>query len=108
MHPSSNLRKGQATGLSTDVEAIMATAADVQRLVAHGINVDGSLKPEAIRALLKLKGLNIRAMAELHGYTDPQFHQVINQEYNDHAVQDIIAENLGLPADRIWGRKQVA
>lgn len=100
-----NPRKGMGVGLSPDVEAIMTMAADVQRMVAQGINPDGSLKPEAIRALLKLRGVNIRALAELHGYTDPQFHQVINRDYPDKAVQDLLADALGLPAVRVWGRR---
>lgn len=97
--------KGTAIGLSSDVEAIMSTVTDVQRMVARGINPDGSLRPEAIRALLKLRGHNIRALAETNGYSDPQFHQVINREYRDRAVEDIIARALDLDADRIWGRR---
>lgn len=100
--------KVSSVGLPVDVEAILSTAADVQKMVSYGINTDGSLKPEAIRALLKLRSINIRALAELHGYTDPQFHQVINREYADRAVQDVLAEALGLPADRIWGRGTAA
>ncbi len=105
MLPEKPLRKRAAYGLPPSVQAILATAADVQQMISHGINPDGSLKPEATRALLKLKGVNVKALAETHGYTDPYFHQVINREYRDAKVEDIIAATLGLLSDRIWGRQ---
>lgn len=105
MLPQKPARKRAAYGLPPSVQSILATAADVQQMVSHGINPDGSLKPEAIRALLKLKGINVKALAETHGYSDPYFHQVINREYKDARVEDVIAEALGLLADRIWGRQ---
>lgn len=100
-------RKGAASGLPTNVPAILATAADVQQMISHGINSDGSLSPEAFRALLKLKGVNLKALTELNGFQDPIFHQVINREFQNETVQNIIAEVLGLSADadRIWGRQ---
>lgn len=99
------VRKRAAYGLPPSVQSILATAADVQQMISHGINPDGSLKPEAKRALLKLKGVNVKVLAESHGYTDPYFHQVINRECKDAVVEDIIATALGLLSDRIWGRQ---
>jgi lambda repressor-like predicted transcriptional regulator len=90
-------------GLSTDIQAILSTAAVVQQVITQGINSDGSLKPGVIRALLKLKGINVRALAKANGYTDPQFHQVINGEYQDSKVQGIIATALGIKVSNLWG-----
>lgn len=105
MTPSKPVRKRAAYGLPPSVQAILATAADVQQMISHGINPDGSLKPEAIRALAKLKGIQIKALAETNGYTDPYFHQVINRECRDVDVEDILADALGLASDRMWGRQ---
>jgi lambda repressor-like predicted transcriptional regulator len=105
MLPEKLPRKRAAYGLPPSVQSILATAADVQQMISHGINPDGSLKPEAMRALLKLKGVNLKALAETNGYSDPYFHQVINREYRDVVVEDVIAGCLGLLSDRIWGRQ---
>ena len=101
--------RGAAPGLPAHIPSILATAANVQEMIAQGINPDGSLSPEAIRALLKFKGVDIRALAKATGYTDPQFHQVINREYRNEAIENAIAEALGLKAsaDRIWGRSSI-
>lgn len=107
MLPQTPRRKGVANGLPTNVQAILATAADVQQIISHGINPDGSLKPEAFRGLLKIKGVNVKALTELHGFVDPIFHQVINREFRNETVENIIADVLGMSteADRIWGRR---
>lgn len=106
MLPESAPRKRAAYGLPPSPQAILQTASDVQSLMASGINLDGSLRPEAIRALLKLRGINLRSLAETSGYTDPYFHQVINRECRDVVVEDVIAEALGMDADRIWARRR--
>lgn len=105
MLTETNPRKGEAVGLSPNVEAILATAAGVQSLIANGINPDGSLKTEAIRALLKLRNINIMALAEANGFDDSQFHQVLNKDYANPVIQAIIAAAIGLPVERIWGQK---
>jgi lambda repressor-like predicted transcriptional regulator len=98
---------GAAGGLPMNLQAALATAFHVQQLVVPGINPDGSLRPEAFRALMKLKGVNIRALAELHGFDDSTFHHVVNRLYRNEVAENIIAEALGLRAvaDLIWGRR---
>lgn len=98
-------QEGLAIGLSTNLAAYLASTQDLQRILAHGVNPDGSLKPEAIRALLKFRGMDVKAMAELYGTSDQYFHQVLNRHRRDRRVEDLIAEKLGLSADRVWGRK---
>ena len=98
-------RKRQAFGLSTDVQAILSTSSAVQNMLASGINTDGSLKPEGIRALLKLKGITISALAAERGITVQYVLQVIDRQRGGRAVEDLIAEKLGLPADQVWGRR---
>ena len=105
MLPEKAPRKRAAYGLPISVQAIVATASDVQQMISHGINQDGSLKPEAIRALLKLKCVGLRSLAETSGYSDAYFHQVIDRIRRDARVEDVIAGCLGLEADRIWGRQ---
>jgi len=105
MLPEKAPHKRAAYGLPMDVRAVVATASDIQGLMADGINPDGSLKPEAIRAVLKLKGQSIKILAETHGYSDAYFHQVIERQRRDARVEDIIAERIGLEANRIWSRR---
>jgi lambda repressor-like predicted transcriptional regulator len=94
-------------GLSKDTRAILATATVVQHLVAEGINNDGSLQPRVIRALLRLMGVSLRSLAKANGYTDTQFHQVINGEYPDPKVRNIIAAALGVDPSSLWGPASV-
>lgn len=98
--------RGAAPGLQPHIPSILATAATLQQILTDGINPDGSLSPEAIRSLLKFKGIVIHSLVEANGFTDPQFHQVINREYRNEVIENIIARALGLEssADRIWGR----
>lgn len=98
-------RKRVAYGLPVSVDAIVATASDIQTLMADGIRPDGSLKPEAIRALLKMKGKSVKVLAETHGYSDAYFHQVIDRIRRDVTVEDAIAKCIGLEANRTWGRR---
>jgi lambda repressor-like predicted transcriptional regulator len=108
MLPEKAPRKRAAYGLPMDVRAVVATASDIQGLMADGINQDGSLKPEAIRALLKLKGQSIKVLAETHNYSDVYFHQVIDRVRRDPRVEDIIAGCIGLEANRLWSRQPAA
>lgn len=102
MLPENPQNQGAAIGLP---EAWLHSTQDVQRIMSGGVNLDGSLKPETIRALLRFAGLEITAMAEIFGVSHQYFHQVINRERPDRRIQDLIAERLRLNADRIWGRK---
>jgi len=96
--------KGVATGLPTvNVSAVVKTAADIQKVMGTGINGDGSLKPETIRALLKFKGINLRVLAETNGYLDPWLHQIINREYPDIRVRRLLADAIGFDYERVWG-----
>jgi len=94
--------QGGAEGLP---EAWLHSTQDVQRIMAGGVNLDGSLKPEMIRALLRFRGIDITAMAEAYGVSHQYFHLVINRERPDRRVQNLIAERLQMDADRVWGRK---
>ncbi|WLT30752.1 helix-turn-helix domain-containing protein [Geothrix sp. PMB-07] len=105
MLPEKPSRKRVAYGLSANAKSVVETASSIQGLMADGINLDGSLKPAAIRALLKLKGQGIRVLAESNGYSDAYFHQVIERIRRDVDVEDILARCIGLEADRIWGRQ---
>lgn len=87
----------------TNVQAIFRTAAAMQKRVADKINPDGSLKPEVIRSLITLEGINLRALAETHGFTDPCIHQVINREYPGLRVRRLLAEALEMDYECIWG-----
>lgn len=100
-------RKRRAYGLPANVEAIVATSTDVAKIMASGIRADGSLKPEAIRALLKAKAVDIKAFSELHGITDATTHQVINRQRRIARIEDMLAAALGMDPDRVWGRQPV-
>jgi len=98
------LCKGAAIGLpEIDIAAVVKTAAEIQKLIATGINPDGSLKPEAIRALLKLKGVNLTILAETNRFVDPWFHRIINRESPDPRVRKLISDAIGLPYECVWG-----
>ena len=104
MQPNNRRRKRLAYGLPHSMEAFARSAADVQVLMSGGINPDGSLKAQTIRALLKLKGYDLKPLAELHGFHDTYMHQVIDRQRHDERIEDLIAECLGLESNRIWGR----
>ena len=105
MLPEKAPRKRTAYGLPPSAEAIVATASDIQKLIANGINLDGSLKAETIRALLKLQDITVSDLAKKSGYSDAFFHQVITRLRRHFVVENILADALGLEPDRIWGRK---
>lgn len=98
-------RKRMAYGLPADPHEVVHTASEVQKVMAVGINPDGSLRPEAIRALLKMKGVNLRAFAETHGFSDAYLHQVINREHESVVVEDFIARAIGMDPERVWARR---
>lgn len=105
MLPEKPQDQGAAIGLP---EAWLHSTQDVQRIMCGGVNLDGSLKPETMRALLRFLGVEITALAETFGVSHQYFHQVINRERPDRRIQDLIAERLHMNADRIWGRKPSA
>ena len=55
--------------------------------------------------MLKFKGVDLKPLAELHGYHDTYLHQVIDRMRKDIRVEDLLAERLGLEANRVWSRR---
>lgn len=108
MLPDNHHGKRAANGLPENLNDFLKSTQDVQFVMASGVNPDGSLKPQAIRALLKFMGVELRSLAASASYSDAYFHQVIDRHRKDLAVENLIAERLGLDADRIWGRESVA
>ena len=87
-------------------DAIIRTLGDLQKELWRSINPDGSLKPDLIRTLLAHRRWDLAALAQAAICTLSYLHQVINREVHDRAVEDLIADRLGLrsSSDRIWGR----
>ena len=107
MLPGKRPRKKAAYGLPADLSVFLKSTQDVQTIMAHGVNADGSLKPQTIRALLRFKGVEVTALAESNGYSEAYFRQIIDRTRKDVTVEDVIAGSLGLEANRIWGRLAV-
>jgi lambda repressor-like predicted transcriptional regulator len=105
MVPEKCPRKRAAYGLPADFAMVLKTAQDLQTIMVRGINGDGSLKANALRSLLKFKGIEVTALAETHGYSEAYFRQVMDRMRRDIRVENAIAEALELEADRIWGRR---
>ena len=105
MLPEKRTRKRAAYGLPDDMSAFLKSTQDLQTILAGGVNSDGSLKPQTIRAILKFKGVDLKPLAELHGYHDTYLHQVIDRIRRDIRVEDILADSLGLEANRLWSRR---
>jgi lambda repressor-like predicted transcriptional regulator len=104
MHQEKPPCKGVGEALpETNVQAIINTATAVQRRIARKINGDGGLKPEAIRAMITLEDVNLRLLAELNGFTDPCFHQVINRERPGLRVRSVLAKAIGMDYETVWG-----
>ena len=102
-------RKPQGQGLALGLSpSWLATSTEVQRILTTGINPDGSLTSEAIRALLRFKGVEITPLAEEFGVSHQYFHLVINRRRPDRRVQDLIAAKLGLDPDQVWGRQRAS
>lgn len=106
MLPEKSPKKRAAYGLPADFALVLKTAQDMQTIMAHGINGDGSLKANAIRSLLKFKGIEVTALAETHGYSEAYFRQVMDRIRRDVRVEDAIAAALELEPDRMWGRRK--
>lgn len=98
------LDKGHAPGLPGDLIVWLQSTQDVQRIMAEGVNPDGTLKPETIRALLKFRGVDITGFARERGVSHSYVHQVIDKKRTDLAIEDSIADCLQMEAKRIWGR----
>ena len=97
MHHGSCFCKGAVKAAPVvNLDAVVTTAAELQKVMANHINHDGSLKPETIRALLKLKSVNLKVLAETNGFVDPWIHQIINREYPDPRVRKLLAETIGI------------
>ncbi len=105
MLPEKAQRKRAAYGLPADLNVFLRSTQDVQLIMAGGVNADGSLMSQTIRALLKFKGVEVKPMAEAAGYSDAYFHQVIDRTRRDATVENVIATRLGLEANRMWGRQ---
>jgi lambda repressor-like predicted transcriptional regulator len=105
MLPENKARKRAAYGLPADMAAFLKSTQDLQTILAGGVNADGSLQPQTIRALLKFKGVDLKPLAELHGYHDTYLHQVIDRIRRDIRVEDLLADCLGLEANRLWSRR---
>lgn len=104
MHPEREKDKWAVNSHGAfDVDAVIKTVGEIQRKWSGKINTDGSLKPEGIRALLKLEGVDLKALAERNGFVDPWLHRVINRECPDPRVRRLIAEAIGIPYECIWG-----
>lgn len=104
MLPQSTKGKGKAVGLPVNVQAIVVTSSELQKQLSGGINPDGSLRPEAIRGLLKLKGIAITELADQAGYHNTYLHQVIDRKRRDRLVEDVIAKALGIAPEVVWAR----
>ena len=95
---------GLAYGLSGDPLVWLQSTQDVQRIMAEGVNPDGTLRPETIRAILKFRGVDITAFARERGVSHSYVHQVIDRKRHDSAIEDAVAHCLQMEAARIWGR----
>jgi lambda repressor-like predicted transcriptional regulator len=104
MIPEKTPKKGVAYDLFLNFETYMRSTQDAQLILMHGIREDGSFKPEAIRALLRFKKVNITALAVANGFSETFFRRVINCEKKNVKIENIIAEHVGIEPDRMWGR----
>jgi len=105
MIPEKAPRKRAAYGLPQNMTAFLESAQNLQAVFAKGLNPDGSYKPKTILALLKFRGVNVTALAELNNYDESYFRQVINRDCFDVNVEDIIAKKLKIDPNRMWGRR---
>lgn len=97
--------KGEALGLSEVPMSWMQSTQDIQRLMMGGVNLDGSLKPETILALLRFHGVGAIEIAREFGITHQQVRDVITRKRKTRYIQDRIAECLQMESDRVWGRR---
>lgn len=105
MNPENPSDNGAAIGLPPHLERWLQSAQDVQRLIATGLNEDGSLKPQTIFALLRAVGSGLSEMAEELGVSAEVISMVIRRIRTSRRIQDAIAAKFGMPADRLWGRR---
>lgn len=99
------LKKGEATGLFEVPESWMQSTQEIQRLMMVGVYEDGSLKPQAIMALLKFHGTGTQEIGKELGISHSQVRDVIMRRRSTRYVQDAIASRIRMDADRVWGRR---
>jgi lambda repressor-like predicted transcriptional regulator len=98
-------QKRAAAGLSIDIKACLKMADELRLLLASGLNADGTLQPQTIKALLKFKSVELRSLAVTRECTEAYVHQVINRQRRDSRVEELIAIAIGLEPDQVWGRR---
>lgn len=104
----SDVNEGKAVGLPPQADARLECLLSIQRTFASVVNLDGSLTPTAIKALLERYEITIRSVAEQLCISDAHVHAVINGKKRNPRVQDAIAQAIGMDPDTVWGRKAMA
>jgi hypothetical protein len=99
------LARGLAHGLPDDEDPRLESLFGLQKAFAGAVNPDGSLKPEAIKALFERFRMEIKSFAASQGVSDAYIHAIIARRKRDTRIEDAIAERLGFEPDRMWGRK---
>ena len=94
-----------ATGLPIDIKACLCMADELRLILASGLNADGTLQPQTVRALLKFRSVELGSLASARNCTDAYVHQVINRQRRDARLEELIAQAIGLDTERIWGRR---
>ncbi|WLT32839.1 hypothetical protein [Geothrix sp. PMB-07] len=102
--PQKDVNPGAAIGLPTAQEARLETVFDFQRLFAGVVNLDGSVRPEGIKAIFERYQVDIKTFAELMGVSDSYVHAVIARRKRDRRIEDAIAARFGIEPNRMWGR----
>lgn len=96
--------EGAAIGLP-EMQNWLQTTQDIQRLMAEGVNLDGSLTPEAILALLRLLGVTTAEIAAELGIRNQTVADVIYRRRRTQHTRDAIAKRLRMPSERVWGAR---
>lgn len=100
-----DVHTGVAYGLPASEEARLESFFGIQKAFAGAVNPDGSLKPEAIKALFERFRIDIKTFAELQGVSDAYVHAVIARRKRDARIEDAIAVRFGFEPNRMWGRQ---
>ena len=97
-------QKGEAAGLFAAPLAWLQSTQAIQTIMSSGVNEDGSLRPEAIFALMKFCRIDASTLAREHGVSRQFVQSVINRRKRSSRIEDAIARGLRMPPEQVWGR----
>lgn len=80
----------------------MNTSPVLDEITLEQIVADPDTRREWLKFQLALRGSSFSAIARATGFTHQAICSIAGKRYGNRVVEKMIAEKIGMPADRIW------